>query len=117
MRSSKFFSVVRASDKLLVADRVADASSIVSRMKGLLGKSSLGRGEGLLLSPCNSVHTWFMRFPIDVIYLSSDSQIVRIHRDMHPWKLDLPVLRAKKVLELASGAADSLREGEFLCIS
>ncbi len=112
-----FVRITRKSDGISVAEQVLRADSIFSRMKGLLGRTNLSNEEGLWIVPCNSVHTWFMQFAIDVVYLDRELKILKIHRDMKPWGFDLPQRRARSVLELASGRASQLREGDYLCIS
>ena len=89
------------------------AASFRSRLKGLLGRDEF---EGaLLLRPARSVHTFGMRFPLDVAYLDKDLCVVRISR-MRPWRLGLPVVTAHAVLEAEAGAFAlwGLRVGDVL---
>jgi uncharacterized membrane protein (UPF0127 family) len=87
-------------------------------MQGLLGRSGLERGEGLLLEPAGSIHTFFMRFPIDVVYLDGESRVVKVVRELRPWRASA-CRGAHAALELAAGEAarvrlepgDLLREG------
>jgi hypothetical protein len=71
-------------------------------MRGLLGRRSLEGGEGILLRPAASVHTWFMLFPIDVVFLDRDLRVLRVVSQLRPWRA---VWRrgAASVLELAAG--------------
>jgi uncharacterized membrane protein (UPF0127 family) len=71
-------------------------------MRGLLGCRSLDGGAGLLLRPASSIHTWFMRFPIDAVFLDADGTVVRIADDLRPWRA-AGRRGARAVLELASG--------------
>jgi uncharacterized membrane protein (UPF0127 family) len=96
--------VMRASDKLLVCDDCVVAESPVTRLRGLLGRAALASGEGLLLRPCASVHTWFMGFAIDALFLDRDLRVVRVAADLRPWHM-AAARRAKAVLELPAGAA------------
>jgi uncharacterized membrane protein (UPF0127 family) len=73
-------------------------------MRGLLGRSGLARGEGLLLQPAGSIHTFFMRFPIDAVFLDADRRVLRVVADVRPWRT-AAVRRARAVLELAAGEA------------
>ena len=93
--------------------RVADSPS--SRMRGLLGRSSLDAGEGLLLRPASSIHTWFMRFPIDAVFLAQDGTVVGIADNLLPWRAAAR-RGARSVLELTSGECErrGLRTGERL---
>jgi hypothetical protein len=73
-------------------------------MKGLLGRRGLEPGEGLLLRPAPAIHTWFMRFPIDAVFLDRDLSVVHIAAGMRPWRMARgPGARA--VLELPAGEA------------
>jgi uncharacterized membrane protein (UPF0127 family) len=79
------------------------ASKFFQRAKGLIGRSSLPRGEGLLIERCNAIHTFFMKFPIDAVFLDRHGRVVRIVRAIRPWRLIVwGGWRAKKVLEVAA---------------
>ena len=99
----------------LVCDRCVVADSPVSRMKGLLGRSELRSGEGLLLRPASAIHTFFMRFPIDAVFLDRDWRIVGIADGVAPWRT-AGRKGAKAVLELPAGesARRGLRPGDLL---
>jgi hypothetical protein len=79
-----------------------------SRMRGLLGRDGLEQGEGLLLKPCGSVHTLFMRFPIDVVFLDRELFVVAVRPEVRPWRT-AGARGAKVALELAAGEAARLR--------
>lgn len=79
------------------------ATSLLSRAVGLLGRSSLPAGNGLLLQPCQSIHTFFMRFPIDVIFLNGDGRIIHIIERMGPNRVSRIVLKARCALEMPAG--------------
>lgn len=87
-----------------VADRVQVAGDGRSRLKGLLGRKSLECGEGLWIVPCESVHTFWMRFPIDVIYLDRKHRVLKVRSAVRPWRMSA-CLRAHSVIELAAGTA------------
>ncbi len=87
----------------IVADRVTVASRRLERAIGLLGHSHLERGEGLWITPCHGVHTWFMRFSIDVIAMDADGVIVDAVSILKPWRMRLPKRGACSVLELRAG--------------
>ena len=86
-------------------------------MRGLLGRKELPSGEGILLRPAGSVHTFFMRFPIDVVFLDRELQVVSLAEDVPPWKVR-GARGAKAVLELASGecARREIRVGDQLAL-
>ncbi len=90
-----------------LASEVRVARSLWHRFWGLMGRRSLPEGHGVLLVPCTSVHTFFMRFPIDVIFLDRDSRVVRIIPAMKPWHTALGGRGARSALELEAGAAEA----------
>lgn len=88
----------------VVASAVRVACSPWSRLRGLLGHT-LESGEGLLISPCNGVHTFFMRYPIDVVFLDGEGGVLLI-REAMPANRMVPWVRgAHRVLELPAGTA------------
>jgi uncharacterized membrane protein (UPF0127 family) len=88
----------------VVADRVSVATRHVERAIGLLKRSSLGPGEALWIMPCRGVHTWGMRFAIDVIALDPAGRVVDAVPSLRPWRIRLPRRGAFSVLELAAGS-------------
>lgn len=82
------------------------ATTVLSRMRGLLGRPALQRDEGLLLRPCNLVHTLGMRYPIDVVFLRRDGLVLKVAGSL-PVHRASGHLRAQCVLELAAGVAQS----------
>ncbi|MBL7716042.1 MAG: DUF192 domain-containing protein [Bdellovibrionales bacterium] len=90
---------------------------------GLMGSRGLNLGEGLWIRPCNSIHMWFMRFPIDVIFVTKKEKnwmVSSVRRALPAWKL-LPVLdmNAQVTIELPVGSIDqsAVQVGDELCIS
>lgn len=83
------------------------ASRFFQRLRGLIG-IELYEGTGLLISPCNQVHTFFMRYPIDVVFLSGSGDILHIEENMKPYRIGRRIKNAKKVLELKGGASAQL---------
>jgi uncharacterized membrane protein (UPF0127 family) len=83
------------------------ANSFATRFRGMMGAAQLAPGAGLLLPGTSSVHTHFMRFPIDVVFLDSDRRIVSITRAVRPWRF-AAAKSADSVLELAAGECDRL---------
>lgn len=88
----------------LLADRVTVATRTVERAVGLLKHDTLAPGEGLLITPCRGVHTWGMRFTIDLIALDAAGIVVDAVRAMAPWRIRLPRRGAVSVLELPAGS-------------
>ncbi|MEK7233397.1 MAG: DUF192 domain-containing protein [Elusimicrobiota bacterium] len=86
-----------------VATKVEKADTAASRGRGLLARASLAADEGLWIVPCPMIHTFFMKFPIDVIFLDSGLTVRRVIEDLRPWRLSPWVLSARSVLELKGG--------------
>ena len=105
-------------DGEVVCERCLVADSAWSRMRGLLGRRGLESGEGLLLRPTGSVHTFFMRFPIDVVFLSRDGEVLKVAPALPAWRT-AAARRAKAVLELAADEAErrEIRVGTRLDLS
>jgi uncharacterized protein len=93
---------------LATAAEVADTSA--KRRTGLLNKEKFERGEGLWIAPCESVHTFFMKFPIDLVYLDKKKRVRKVRHAVPPWRLSA-CLTAHSVLELPAGTvAESATE-------
>ena len=88
----------------VVCERCAVADRPFSRLRGLIGRRGLVPGEGLLLKPTPSIHTWFMRFPIDAVFLDADLRVLDVSAELRPWRF-AGRRRTRAVLELPSGAA------------
>jgi hypothetical protein len=96
---------VRVDDRV-ACERCDVADHAVARMRGLLGRSNLPQGEGILLRPAGSIHTFFMRFPIDVVFLNEEGVVVEVVPRLQPWRA-AGVKGARSVLELSAGEAES----------
>ncbi|MGI6643487.1 MAG: DUF192 domain-containing protein [Bacillota bacterium] len=88
----------------VLAGNVMVATSFWTRFKGLLGRTSLPLTDALLLKECGSVHTFFMRFAIDVAYLDRDMTVVAIHPNVRPWRIVIGTKGGVHTLEMAGGA-------------
>ena len=88
---------------LVTGGQVAD--TCWSRLRGLIGSSPLAPGEGLLIVPCKAIHTHFMRFPIDVLYVDAGKEVVGIGHALPPWRFGRPYRPSRFVLELPAGTA------------
>jgi uncharacterized membrane protein (UPF0127 family) len=96
--------VLHQSTQKIIAHNVLKADSMGLRIKGLMFSRDLKKGHGLLLDPCNSIHTFFMNYSIDVIFISSKNSVVKILRDLKPWKMTWIYFKAVKTLELPCGS-------------
>ena len=92
-------------DGAVVCERCVLANNPWTRLKGLLGRRGLDDGEGLLIRPTGSIHMFFMRFPIDAVFLDRDLRILEVVPDLKPWRMAAK-RGAKQVLEIAAGEAE-----------
>ena len=86
-----------------IAQNAAAADTFLSRLKGLMFSPGFGQADALVLFPCNSIHTWFMRFPIDALCLDAGGAVVDVAHNLRPWRFFFPRGRAKTIIELPSG--------------
>lgn len=101
--------VINHTKKNVLADNATIAASFMSRIKGLLGKAGIAKGEGLIISDCGSIHTFFMNFPIDVIFLNYQHTVVKIKKAVMPFRLvDCP-FTGSITIELPAGTIDASR--------
>ena len=90
--------------KIIVGERIIIAKSFLSRLKGLMFDRSLGAEfDGMLIKPCNSIHTFFMNYSIDVVFLNKDYRVIKIMRNLRPWRMTGIYFKASQVLEIKSG--------------
>jgi uncharacterized membrane protein (UPF0127 family) len=108
--------VNRRSDETVASD-VQLAVTRAERRRGLLGRAGMDHSAALVLSPCWSIHTMFMRFPIDVVFVDRGGRAVRIVRDLVPWRIAVAP-RAHAAIELAAGSVDArdVRVGDELSL-
>lgn len=90
-----------------VSEQLVVANSFGSRLKGLLGKKSIPNDLALWIPRCDSIHTFFMKFPIDVVFVDGNFVVRRLYRNLLPWRMTLPNWTNKSVFEFASGVIDS----------
>ncbi len=89
----------------VVCQRLELARNVWSRTRGLLGRAPLAEGEGLLIEPCQSVHMFFMRYAIDVVFLDREYRVVALRPGLRPWRVTRYYRDAHSALELPAGAA------------
>ena len=104
VRTSRGVIAIVRSDGAIACERCTVADRMLSRMKGLLGRKDLSTGEGILIRPAPSIHTFFMRFPIDVVFLSRQGDVLKIAEHVAPWRAR-SCRHSYAVLELAAGEA------------
>ena len=91
-----------------LASELEIAMSFAARSQALLGRSGLKPDTGLLIDPCSSIHMWFMRFPIDVVFLDKKNRVVGLKRNVKPWGMAWS-WRGAKTIELPVGVIASTR--------
>ena len=96
--------VLKRSDGSVACPRLAVADTAPARMRGLLGRSGLEEGEGLLIRPTNSVHMFFMRFAIDVVFLDRELVVRKIVETLRPWRM-AACRGSRAAVELPAGTA------------
>jgi hypothetical protein len=84
-------------------DKIEKAESFLSRFLGLMGRRSFGDSNGVLLKNTNSIHTFFVFFPIDVVFLSPDMKVLKLIEGLSPFWISPFVWQAKHTLELPAG--------------
>lgn len=102
----------------VVVPRLREARGAAGRALGLMFRADLPRGEGLWLRPCGDVHTCFMRFPLDLVFLDEAGSVVRVARGVRPWRLVFGGRGARSVIEVRAGwlGPDDLRPGDRVTI-
>jgi uncharacterized membrane protein (UPF0127 family) len=110
--------ILQRQDGRVVCEHLLVAARPLQRMRGLLGRSSLPEGEGILLRPAGSVHTFFMRFAIDAVFLDRNDVVIGIASELAPWRT-AGRKGAKAVVELASGecARRGISTGDKLAVA
>jgi uncharacterized membrane protein (UPF0127 family) len=104
-----------------ICHKMIMATTHFSRMKGLMFSDSLPDCDGFLIKPCNSIHTFFMRYPLDILFLDKEFRIVKALYNLAPWKVTWIYFKSNQVLEMRAGTLKkNLNTGEKLeaiCIS
>ena len=100
---------------LVLADRLEPAFDSTARRRGLLGRQGLDAGAALIIAPCNSIHTFFMKFAIDVVFVSRDGQVTKLRTALQPWRVGIS-WKSFAVIELSAGtiARAETRVGDVL---
>lgn len=101
----KTFSIENARNSASLATSAKEASSFLTRARGLIGTRVFHTGDGLIIRPCKMVHMFFMAFPIDVIFCRRDGTVLSIVENLQPWKLSRHEPESSFVVELPVGMA------------
>ena len=115
---AKRFRFINTTRDTTLADKVKIAANPWLRLKGLLVTKSLSQGEGLSIEPCQSVHTFFMAYPIDILFLDKELRVVYLRNAMPPNRISRHVFKARSVIELPAGTIEGTgtQIGDLLAI-
>lgn len=103
---------------VLISDKIKIAQTFFTRLKGLLGRKNLEHSEGLYITKCPQVHTFFMKFAIDLVFVDNNNKVLKIVKNMKPWRISPYVFKAKNVIEFNSGfVEDKIVENNVLEIN
>ncbi len=116
MKNRKIFNVLTLNNDTIL-ENVYLADSYISRLKGLMGRSKIDFNEGLLIRPCNSIHTFFMKFNLDIVFIDENFKVIDIYFDLAPWKISKIYKDAKFVIEAKSGSFTKLKKGDQIKIA
>ena len=106
MPSMSYMSAVNRTRGIRLAEQVLVAKTHWTRLRGLIGvsPSQFGSGKALWIVPCHGVHTFLMRFPIDVLYLDREGFVIGLNERVKPWRIAPVRISAASVLELPAGS-------------
>jgi uncharacterized protein len=101
----------------IIAGEIELASDSRARNRGLLGRSGIAAGSVMIIAPCNAIHTFFMRFTIDLVFADRQGLVVKLYRSVRPWRIRVS-LGAFAALELAAGSIEGseIAKGDRLSI-
>ncbi len=107
---------LKRKNKEIIADPVIKAQSFLDKLFGLTIKRKLSKKEGFLLYDCSSIHTFWMRYSIDVIFLGIDGEVLAIFNGLKPFRVTPFIKNASHALEMISGSVDksSLETGDTI---
>ena len=99
--------IVNLTKNTMLAENAVVARTLASRLKGLLGRTHLAKGEGFIIPDCASIHTFFMQFSIDVIFLNQQRKVVKLKKCVPPYRLlDCP-FKGSVIIELPAGTIEA----------
>lgn len=110
--------LINQSKNVLLSSDLQKAFSLMARTKGLLGRESMEHHSALWIKPCSSIHTYFMKFAIDVVFVDKNLKVTSVRQNVSPWKLLFSTLRSDSVFEFASGVitTDKVQVGDQLYV-
>lgn len=106
--------IVNTTRNRVLADKAWEAMSFGRRLKGLLGRTGLDEGEGVFIRPCNSIHSFFMKFRFDAAFVDDQGRVLHVILAMKPWRISKIVVGAVGVVELPAGVLEGTEVGDRL---
>lgn len=116
MKKNPLLALFHPASNTVLAHQLAMADHFFSRFAGLMLRRHLSHNSGLLIKPCQQIHTHFMRFAIDVIFVNQDHRVLHIEREMQPWRISKFYKQAAYVVELNAGITKNVGIGELIQI-
>jgi len=104
--------IINTTKNVTLADNVILTQTTLARLRGLLFRKEFRKGEALIIKPCNSIHMFFMSFPIDVIFVDSNDRIVKIHKGIKPFRATPVYFKSKFAIELPAGTLEGTNTTE-----
>jgi len=103
---------------IILAEELIMADTLLKRLIGLLGRREFKEGQALVLKPANSIHTFFMRFPIDVLFIDGENKVIKAVSCLKPWRISGIYLRSRMTVELPCGILQktSVSEGDAIIL-
>ena len=117
-QADRVFQLRNARNGQVVARTLIPAFNSDARRKGLLGRDSLPEGAAMIIAPTNAIHTFWMRFAIDVVFVRRNGVVVKVHERLSPWRAAIGV-RAYAAIELPTGTArrTDVRVGDVMSLT
>ena len=104
--------IINVTRNTVLADNAIVAKTLLSRIIGLLNRKSLNQGEALVITHCSSIHTIFMRFSIDVLFVDKENKVIKAISNLKPFRLTYIYPRSSYVIELPTGTIESTHTQE-----
>jgi uncharacterized membrane protein (UPF0127 family) len=110
--------IINQTKNSVLAQDVEIADTLAKRMKGLLGRRDFKTGQALVIKPCNSIHMFFMKFPIDALFVGKNNRVVGAISDIKPFQISPIYFNARFVIELPAGTIQSsaTQQGDILSL-
>jgi len=110
--------IINKNRNIVLAEDAVIAKTPLTRMVGLLNRRQFEQGQALIIKPCNSIHTFFMHFAIDVIFVDSNNRITKIIRSMRPFRISGIYLNVLFTVELPAGTLEktSTQTGDYVTL-